>query len=34
MPRREDNEVRKDMWGHWGKVKKKKKKFGNDIKKE
>jgi len=23
MPRREDREVRKDMWGHWTKKKKK-----------
>jgi len=25
MPRREDHEVHKDMWGHWGKNKQKKK---------
>jgi len=24
MPRREDHEVHKDMWGHWGKNKEKK----------
>jgi len=24
MPRREGHEVHKDMWGHWGKNKKKK----------
>jgi len=26
MPRREDHEVHKDMWGHWEKERKKEKK--------
>jgi len=31
MPRREDHEVHKDMWWHWGKKKKKKKTQQNTI---